>query len=170
MARVRMARWAIGVATATIAASLTFTGPAFADATTTRIVLTQAAPELTHEPGQDAAGADGSVTFFKAKLTRSGKRFGTLSGSIVTHDIVAEGANQETRLRTLVFELPKGQIVAKGVTTYRTGPDFVPLDPREPAVIPIIGGTGAYFGATGELRTTRNANGTYRQELVLAKK
>jgi hypothetical protein len=37
-------------------------------------------------------------------------------------------------------------------------------------VIAITGGTGAYMGASGELRTTRNADGTYRQVLRLIRK
>lgn len=135
----------------------------------TTIVLTQAAPVLVHDEG-DAQSASGDITYFESKLTKAGKAFGTLSGLIQTHDVVSDGTNLETRLRTLVFELPKGQIVATGASTYVTGPDFVPLNAGNRVVIAITGGTGAYLGASGELRTTRNADGTYRQVLRLVRK
>ena len=136
----------------------------------TTIVLTQSVPVLVHDEGSDAQSARGDVTFFESKLTKAGKSFGTLSGVIEAHDVVADGANLETRLRTLVFELPKGQIVATGASTYVTSPDFVPLKAGNRVVIAITGGTGAYLGASGELVTTRNADGTYRQVLRLIRK
>lgn len=165
----RSGRTAMGVAAIIVVATTALTSPASADSKNTRIVLTQSAPTIVHEEGQDAESARGDVTFYEADLTRAGKAFGTMSGTIETHDIVVDGAPRETRLRTLVFELPKGQLVAKGASTYQTGPDFVPLDIGKPVVIAIIGGTGAYMGATGELRTTRNANGTYRQVITLVR-
>ena len=133
----------------------------------TKIVLVQAAPVIVHDEGQDPTSAQGDATFFEASLSRAGKPFGFLSGTIETHDLVREGANREVRLRTLIFELPRGQLVAQGVSSYATGPDFVPLDVDEPVVIAITGGTGAYLGATGEVRTTRRADGTYRQVITL---
>ena len=133
----------------------------------TKIVLVQAAPVIVHDEGQDPTSAQGDATFFKASLSRAGKPFGFLSGTIETHDLVLEGANREVRLRTLIFELPRGQLVPQGVSSYATGPDFVPLDVDEPVVIAITGGTGAYLGATGEVRTTRRADGTYRQVITL---
>jgi hypothetical protein len=122
-----------------------------------------------HNKG-DAQSALGAITYFDSTLTKAGKSFGTLSGLIQTHDVGSAGTNREKRLRTLVFELPKGQIVATGASTYVTGPDFVPLNPGNRVVIAITGGTGAYLGASGELRTTRNADGTYRQVLRLIRK
>jgi hypothetical protein len=136
----------------------------------TTIVLTQSVPVLVHDAGRDVQSARGAITYFDSTLSKAGKPFGTLSGVIQTHDVGSAGANRENRLRTLVFELPKGQIVATGASTYVTGPDFVPLNPGNRVVIAITGGTGAYLGASGELRTTRNADGTYRQVLRLIRK
>ncbi len=159
----------MGLAAVIVVAATGMSTPAAADSKTTRIVLTQSPPALVHEEGQDARSARGDVTFYEADLLRGGKPYGSMSGTIETHDIVVDGAPRETRLRTLIFELPKGQLVAKGASTYQTGPDFVPLDIGKPVAIAIIGGTGAYMGATGELRTTRNANGTYRQVITLVR-
>lgn len=157
---------AIAVCTA-VSVGLVSGSPASAAPELTRIVLVQAAPVIAHEEGQDPTSARGDVTFFEASLSRAGKPFGSLSGTIETHDLVLEGASREVRLRTLVFDLPRGQLVAQGVSSYATGPDFVPLDVNAPVVIAITGGTGAYLGATGEVRTTRRADGTYRQVISL---
>ncbi len=73
----------------------------------------------------------------------------------------------EVRFRTLIFQLPRGQLVAQGASSYAIGPDFVPLNVNEPVVIAVTGGTGACIGATGEVRTTRRADGTYRQVITL---
>lgn len=148
-----------------VLALVPFAAPASAAPSVTKIVLTQSVPTILHGEGQSATSPAGDVTFFESNLSRSGASFGTLSGIITTHDIVVDGAARETRLRTLVFELPKGQIVATGSSTYPTGPDFVPLDLGKSVTIAITGGTGAYFGVSGEVRTTRNADGTYRQVL-----
>ena len=134
------------------------------------IVLDQEAPVVVHDEGSNAQSARGDVTYFESRLTKAGKPFGTLSGIIETHDVVSDGTNLETRLRSLVFELLDGQIIAKGASTYVTGPDFVPLNPADPVVIAIIGGTGAYLGAYGELVTTRNEDNTYLQVLRLIRK
>lgn len=133
----------------------------------TSITLTQAAPVILHEEGKPGSGA-GDATFYKANLKRGPRNFGTLSGRITTYDIADGEADFEVRLRQLVFDLPRGQIVAMGSSTYATGPDFVPLEVGASTTIAIVGGTGDYFGATGELVTTRNTDGTYRQVIRLA--
>ena len=132
------------------------------------ITLTQAVPTILHDEG-NANSATGDSTFFKSNLKKNGQAFGTLSGRITTHDIVDNSANFEVRVRQLIFELPGGQVIAMGTSTYPTGPDFIPLEVGDSAKIAIIGGTGDYFGANGELVTTRKANGTYRQVLRLAR-
>lgn len=132
-----------------------------------KIALIQAPPVISHDEDEDPTSGRGDFTFFDASLSREGKPFGSLTGTIETHDIVTGSENLEVRFRTLVFELPKGQLVAQGTSSYTTGPDFVPLNINDPVVIAVTGGTGAYMGATGEVRTTRRADGTYRQVITL---
>jgi hypothetical protein len=132
-----------------------------------RIVLLQEAEVVRHDEG--ATSARGDATFFKANLKKGGENFGTLSGMITAHDI-AGGGDNEVRLRQLVFDLPSGQLVAMGSSTYKTGDDFVPLEVGRSTTIAIVGGTGDYFGASGQLVTTRRANGTYRQVIFLSRK
>jgi hypothetical protein len=135
--------------------------------TSKKIVLIQAQPFISHDEDEDPSSGRGDFTLFEASLSRESKPFGSLTGTIETFDIVTGRDDLEVRLRTLIFELPKGQLVAQGSSTYTTGPDFVPLNVNDPVVIAITGGTGAYIGATGEVRTTRRADGTYRQVITL---
>jgi len=130
------------------------------------ITLMQEVPVLVHDEGK-ASSATGDITFFKSNLKKGGQAFGTLSGRITTHDIADGEADYEIRLRELVFDLPGGQMIAMGTSTYATGPDFIPLEIGASTTIAIIGGTGEYSGAKGELVTTRKTDGTYRQVIRL---
>ena len=71
----------------------------------------------------------------------------------------------ELRERSLTFQLTAGTIVARGLSFYPLGDRE--LRPGKPGVIAVIGGTGAYIGASGEVTTTRLADGTYRQVITL---
>ena len=130
------------------------------------ITLTQAVPAILHDEG-NAGSARGDTTFFEANLKKGGQAFGTVSGVITTHDIAGGEADYEIRLRQITFNLPDGQIIAMGTSTYPTGPDFIPLEVGASTTIAIVGGTGEYFGATGELVSTRSADGTYSQVIRL---
>ncbi len=131
------------------------------------ITLNQEREVVLHSEGEAGSGL-GDSTFYKANLKKGSKDFGTLSGRINTFDIADGDADFEIRLRQLVFDLPGGQIVAMGSSTYATGPDFIPLQVGVATTIAIVGGTGEYFGATGELVTTRRADGTFKQVIRLA--
>lgn len=131
------------------------------------LVLLQAQPTIKTWNVEDSIpGAIESI--FGAKLTNTkGKNAGYLTGSIVTDDILDIGDPGEYRHRNLTFTLPGGQILAKGNSFYPL--DQVQLKFDESAVIAVIGGTGKYLGARGEVKTIRKANGTYRHEFTLLK-
>jgi hypothetical protein len=131
------------------------------------ITLTQSIPNIITDQG-NAESALGDTLFFKSNLKKGGQAFGTLSGRITTHDITDGQADFEVKVRQLIFDLPGGQVIAMGTSTYATGPDFIPLEVGASVTIAIIGGTGEYFGANGELVTTRKADGTYKQVLRLS--
>ena len=131
------------------------------------LVLLQGQPTIkTWDLEDSIPGAIESI--FGAKLTTTkGKNAGYLTGSIVTDDILDIGNPGEYRHRNLTFTLPSGQILAKGNSFYPL--DQAQLGFNESAVIAVIGGTGEYIGARGEVKTTRKANGTYRHEFTLLK-
>jgi phage baseplate assembly protein gpV len=59
------------------------------------------------------------------------------------------------------------QIVVAGVPDYPSNaPEFAA---DKPVVRAVIGGTGKYNGAGGQLTSTRNADGSYKQEFSLTK-
>jgi hypothetical protein len=130
-----------------------------------RIVLNQEKEVILHSE-DSSTSAQGDKTFFISNLYKGKKKFGTLSGTINTHDI-NDGGAYEVRFRQLVFNLPGGQLIALGTSMYNTGPTFVPLDVGKTTTIAIVGGTGIYFAASGQLETTRNSNKTYRHVIYL---
>lgn len=157
-----------------VAASVVFpAGSALAAQPTTKpdytiITLDQAAPtvETIEDP---APGRHGDVTYYEAPLTRNGKPAGNLRGTIVITDVTPDSSGEEVRLRTLVFALPKGQIVAIGTSDYSLpAVANVPVL-RRAATTAIVGGTGVYSGARGQVKSIRKADGTYSQILMILK-
>ena len=132
----------------------------------TRMTVNQAKPTLfTYDnlPGE----IPGKKTYFAAPLTKpSGEAFGVLTGNISTVAPVA-GNPAEARLRKLIFTLPGGQIIAEGNSLYPRGE--VEISPNTTIVIAVIGGTGAYIGAQGQVATSRNPDGTYTHKFTLLK-
>jgi hypothetical protein len=61
----------------------------------------------------------------------------------------------------------KDQIIAFGVADY--SPPAAEFEAGQPAVRAILGGTGKYLGARGQLASTRNADGSYTQAFTLLK-
>jgi len=93
----------------------------------------------------------------------SGKKVGRLVGQQELFDVKVEGDDIETRLRTIIFDLKGGQIIAEGVSNYpsKSGGKF---RPGKAFTIAITGGTGAYVGVRGELVSILKSDGTYRQK------
>jgi hypothetical protein len=77
--------------------------------------------------------------------------------------------NLETRATVLFFTFAnrQDQIVALGATDYP--PAAGEFEAGQPAVRAILGGTGRYMGARGQVTSTRNADGSYTQVFTLLK-
>lgn len=160
--RIRQSVTALAAATGLALAVAT---PVAAAPDTRTIVLRQDAPVIVTLPGA-AAGATGYSFAYEADLRGSaGKRIGLLSGVVLAVDATIDGIAEETRHREMVFALKGGQLVAQGVSTY---PDSqLEIAAKRPVVIAIVGGTGDYLGARGEVTTTRRADGSYRHVITL---
>lgn len=104
--------------------------------------------------------------FGGSPLTRDGKPFGTFSGSTIRTDVTPGGAEGERRTRTLVFDLPKGQIVAIGTGLYKEPQTLVP-ELLKPTLSAIVGGTGDYVGVRGQLKSIKRADGSFVQQLMI---
>ena len=77
--------------------------------------------------------------------------------------------NLERRATLLFFTFADGkdQIIAFGVADYSaSAPEF---DAGQPVVRPVLGGTGKYIGARGQVTSTRNGDGSYTQVFTLLK-
>jgi hypothetical protein len=114
----------------------------------------------------------GDVYHFFAPLHSSpgGPVIGEVFGS-KTLIKMATGANPnlETRATVLFFTFAthQDQIVALGAFDYpATAGEF---EAGQPVVRAVLGGTGKYMGARGQLTSTRNGDGSYAQVLTLLK-
>ena len=131
----------------------------------TTLVLNQGVPKidvLTTMVGQDIE----SIVIFSAPLTtKAGKSAGNVAGFLTDLEIGA--TNSEIRFRNISFMLKGGQIIANGTGEYESTDRELPV--QRPSTIAIIGGTGKYIGASGEVITRKNADGTFRHVFRLLK-
>jgi hypothetical protein len=114
----------------------------------------------------------GDVYHFFAPLRSSAG--GQITGEVFglkTLFKLATDANPDVEKRgtLLFFTLGGGQdqIVVFGITDYSpTAGEFVA---GQPVVRPVLGGTGKYMGARGQVTSTRNADGSYTQVFTFLK-
>lgn len=154
---------------AVVAVAFLLVAPAANAAEIEKLVIEQDAPVLVNGPsGESTQTNTGDLLFFAADLRNAkGKKLGEVIGLVTTFDVTLDGVEEEDRFRELVFNMRKGQIVALGASQYvaSQAPDFA--DDNAPVTIPIVGGTGDYFGARGTVTTKKRADGTYRHTLRL---
>ena len=148
-------------ATAGIAASAIVAAPAaIAAPSDWDLVVSQDAPVLV-----DSIVIDNVLierTFEAVLRDDKGRKIGMLYGS--HRDIDAKDRpGLDIRYRTLVFEFADGQVIAEGVSKYKTSGPF--LKPGKRTTIAITGGTGAYVGVKGEVKTVHLGKGEHRQML-----
>lgn len=147
--------------TAGIAASAIVAAPAaIAAPSDWDLVVSQDAPVLV-----DSIVIDNAIierTFEAVLRDDKGRKIGMLYGS--HRDIDAKDRpGLDIRYRTLVFEFADGQVIAEGVSKYKTSGPF--LKPGKRTTIAITGGTGAYVGVKGEVKTVHLGKGEHRQML-----
>jgi hypothetical protein len=70
-------------------------------------------------------------------------------------------------LLSFMFNDHQDQIIVFGVADY--SPTAAEFNAGQPVVRAILGGTGKYIGARGQLTSTRNADGSYTQVFTLLK-
>ena len=114
----------------------------------------------------------GDVYHFSASLHSEpgGPVTGELIGSKTLVKVATEANPSLERRATLMFFTftdRKDQIIAFGVADY--SPSAAEFEASQPAVRAILGGTGKYMGARGQLASTRNADGSYTQVFTLLK-
>ena len=146
----------LGLAAAGVSAAT----PAAAAPADWDLILIQDAPVFG-----EAIVVDGRVierTWEAVLRNGSGRKVGLLLGTQRNFD-ARPSSGVEMRYRTLVFEFADGQIVAEGIAAYTSSGGL--LKPGKRSTIAITGGTGAYIGASGELKTVHTGKGLHRQML-----
>ena len=154
---------AIAIAVGVVAMGPSLTASAAERPAAVRLNLVQATPIYKVIPAPEGFG---TVAVFESSLTRGGKPFGTFSGTTVRTDVTPGDVAGERRIRTFVFDLPKGQIVAIGTGLYAEPQTQVPAL-LKPTLSAVVGGTGDYLGARGQLKSIKRADGSFVQQLTI---
>jgi hypothetical protein len=141
---------------------------AWADKQTHTLVLNQQPPSLRPVDGGAAGVSVGDALFYEAHLTGEHGESGTLTGVLLTADVAdpETGDLDADRLGQLSYDLGNGNtLLAIGETVYRA--DNVEIAANLPQLRAVVGGTGTFMGARGQVSTTRNPDGGYRHEFTL---
>jgi hypothetical protein len=130
------------------------------------------APKMSLLDLGQPGNSPGDVYHFFAPLrsTPGGPVTGEVFGSKTLIKLASDAnPNVENRATLLFFTFGgrKDQIVVYGITDY--SPTAGEFAVGQPVVRPILGGTGKYMGARGQLTSTRNADGSYTQVFTLLK-
>ncbi len=129
------------------------------------LLLRQARADVAvHDLGGDGIGP-GDLHTWIAPVTAADGRSGTVVGEHVIAAIPADGPFRQVRLATSVIDLGNDDTIALAGLV----PATTPLGETEPAAEvanAIIGGTGAFAGAKGEVRSVHAADGSWPHRLT----
>lgn len=136
---------------------------------TRTLVLTQQPPDL-HPVDLHTAGASvADMVLYEASIAGEQGESGTLTGFLITADVpdAETGDIYQDRLGQLSFDLGHGtSLVVAGEAIY-PGED-VEMTADAAQLRAVVGGTGDFMGARGQVETTRNDDdGSYRHEFTL---
>lgn len=140
-------------------------GGAQAEGTKT-IKLHQAPPALAQIDLGAAGTSHGDILAFEAGLTGENGTKATLMGILTTIDI-AEGEDAfEDRSGQIYVDFGSGNsLVIAGKSVYQNNGQL--MVPGAPQLRAVVGGTGDYIGARGQVTTTRNDDGSYEHVIEL---
>jgi hypothetical protein len=130
-------------------------------------VILQEAPDLNAVDLDVGGPSHGDLLAFEARITHDDGRAGTLRGILITVDLPEPGGDvHEDRIGQLLFDLGEGDsLVVAGGSVYPH--QSVEMAPDNAQVRAVIGGTGAFIGARGQVTTIRDADGTYEHRFEL---
>jgi hypothetical protein len=127
----------------------------------TEFTVHQEIPDLTDVDVGKEGKSHGDMLAFEATISTTDGEKGILSGILITVDLPDDqGDVFEDRIGNLVFRFgDSDSIVVAGASVYAQ--DTTEMNANHPQVRAVIGGTGKYLGARGQVTTTRNEDGTY---------
>jgi hypothetical protein len=139
---------------------------------TETLTVYEDAPKMTQVDLGPPGKSPGDIYHFFAPLhsTAGGPVTGEVSGTKTVIKLATDARPNLERRATLLFftfGAQQDQIIALGVHEYPTdAPEF---EAGKSVVRAILGGTGKYMGARGQLSSTRNTDGSYTQVFTLLK-
>lgn len=126
----------------------------------TEFTVHQESPALASVDIGYAGKSHGDMLAFEAAIYTEDGKEGTLSGLLITVDLPRGKSVFEDRIGNLVFAFGESDsLVVAGASAY--APDATEMKTEHPQIRAVIGGTGTYLGARGQVTTTRNDDGTY---------
>lgn len=165
-------RIATGWAALFASALITACGAHSTNQSTENLTVYQDAPNIGLLDLGAPGNSLGDVYHFSAPL--HSERGGPVTGEVIGSKTLVKLAtdanpNMERRATLLFFTFADGkdQIIAFGAADY--SPSASEFDAGQPVVRPVLGGTGKYMGARGQVTSTRNADGSYTQRFTLLK-
>ncbi|MGI9252687.1 MAG: hypothetical protein ACR2J8_03000 [Thermomicrobiales bacterium] len=138
----------------------------------TTLTLQQAPPHLANIDLPAEEEEMGDLMLFDATFaSEDGSKSGVLNGSLIVVDMPDTNTENapmlQSRLTNLVFVFDnQDPIVINGSAVYPAD-SAAEMVANTPQVRAIVGGTGEFIGASGELSSTRNEDGTYTHVLTL---
>jgi hypothetical protein len=162
----------IGLAAVLVSTLMAACGLRSTTASTETLIVYEDKPTLKLLDLGPPGNSPGDVYHFFAPLhsTPGGPVTGEVFGSKTLIKMATDAnPNLETRATVLFFTFANhpDQIVALGAFAYpATAGEF---EAGKPVVRAILGGTGKYMGARGQLTSTRNGDGSYKQMFTLLK-
>lgn len=150
------------LATTLVFIAFTYSGVLRAAEVTTKFTIHQDEPSLVHVDLGKKGQSHGDLLAFDAPIQTTKGDKGKLSGFVLTVAIPEKDHEVfQDRIVSMVFDLGDANtlvISGKSVYPHRGELEMVKNNPQIRA---IIGGTGKYIGARGQISTTRDEDGGY---------
>lgn len=152
------------VTLATLAATAVSSNAAEAKRT---LKLHQEKPVLAHLDMGETGNSHGDILAFEAAISGENGLKGQMQGLLITIDIADGEDTYEDRSGQIYVDLGDGNtLVVAGRSVYKGTEKEI--EAGVPQIRAIIGGTGDYMGARGQMTTTRNGDGSYDHLVELA--
>lgn len=120
----------------------------------------QEKPALSHLDIGAGGASHGDILAFEAAISAEDNRKGVMFGMLTTVDIAEGDDSFEDRVGQIFMDLGGGHsLVIAGMSVYKD--NSREMDPGAPQIRAVVGGTGEFIGARGQMTTTRNGDGSY---------
>ncbi len=131
------------------------------------IEIVQDRPDIVHVDIGADGGPHGDLLAFEAPFQTSEGEAGIISGMVMTVDLdVGTGGVYHDRVANIVLDFGADDTLVVGGQS-RYGAQEAELSADVPQLRAIVGGTGRFIGARGQILTTRKDQGHYQHVITL---